>query len=444
MAKCSRPQLYCKRLPMVEMLDGIMAAHGKLVQYIMLSTVDLIPIKIITCKAKCENLETFGCGSSMDEAIEDAANKFLEKLSHTSEENNDLLVNSINSLSLDSKFNGTSDNYIGILQEYCHANQLDMPKYEYHQDNDIKNKRTLYSVLCSTGLCKYKGIGISKQIAKNYAARLMYNQIKSNYKTTNCTSTSNFTKNKSIDFGQGLSSNEAKNNSININSDHIYHGTNKVKVSTNYIGKLQEICTARGWEFPKYEFHHETDKETNIIYHFVVCSAGSHKFKSVGGTKQIAKNQAAKLVYDQINLDLQKTSILHSDYARDKFNQPSMQNLRNPFEVIHKVKLLCNQLSLSKKECMQKLKRCYSLGSLDIDMSLFEFLTKLAHQEDLSITYERFFNNVNETQVYGVIYIQSTTNYGMTNIGDGKTDAEAKNVSAKNMLAFIKNTISMI
>jgi len=446
MNRFGRPQINHKRTPMADLLDQILDASDKSVEYILISSTGLKQSMVHTCYAKSEDHETYGCGSSVEEAVEDAAKKILDKISHTSVQNDGHLVNSMNSLRLDSKVNEKFNNYIGILHEYCQAHRLDMPKYEYHQDNDIKNKRILYSVICSTGPHKCTGVGISKQIAKNYAARLIYNQINSNYTTTNSTSTSNSIKNKSIDFGQGLSRNEAKNHSKNPTFDQIYHEMNSVKTYTNYIGKLQEICTARGWEFPKYEFHQEKIVETNVIYHSVICSAGSHKSKGVGNTKQVAKNQAAQLVYDQINLDLQKTSILHINCARDKSNHLSMQNLRDvdPCEFIHQVKLLCNQLSLSKKECMQKLRRCNSLGSLDIDMSLFEFLAKLAHQEDLSITYERFSNNVNETQVYGVIYIHSETKYGMTNIGDGKTDAEAKNVIAKNILAFIKHTISMI
>ncbi|KAL5236583.1 hypothetical protein ACI65C_003993 [Semiaphis heraclei] len=445
MNKCGRLQFVNYiRTPMVDLLDRILEGSGKSVFYtIHHSSTGLMQSRIHTCFAKCEDLESYGCDSSAEKAIEDAAKKILEKISYTFVKNDDQLVNSMNSLSLDSKINEKFNNYIGILQEYCQAHRLDMPKYEYHQDNDIKNKKILYSVVCSAGPHKCTGIGISKQIAKTHAARLIYNQINSNYTTT---STSNFIKNKSIDFGQGLSRNEAKNHSTNINFDQIYHGMNNVKTPVNYIGKIQEICTARGWEFPKYEFHEEKVKEINVIHHSVICSLGPHKSKGVGNTKQVAKNQAAQLVFDQINLDPLKASVFHMDCACDKSNHSSNQNLRDvdPCEYIHQVKLLCNQLSFSKKECMQKLMRCYSLGSLGIDMSLFEFLAKLAHQEDLSITYERFSNNDNETQVYGVIYMHSQTIYGITNIGDGKTDAEAKNVIAKNILAFIKHTISMI
>jgi len=448
MNKLGRSQFIRKHSPVVERLNDIMAERGKFVQYNMLSPTGLKPFKTYMYNAKCGDLETYGCGSSVDEAIEDAATKFLDKLSYTSRKNDDHLVNSMNSLRLESQVIVEPNNYIGTLQEYCQAHRLDIPKYEYRQENDIKNKRIMYSVICSTGPYRFTGVGISKQIAKNYAARLTYNQINSDYATTNSTSKSNSRKKKLIDFNQCLSINEANNDAISLALDQIYHGRNKFEIPINYIGQLQEICAARGWKLPTYEFYQEHFNEINMLYYSVICSAGSHKSKGVGSSKQIAKNQAAQFVCNQISLDLQKTSILHSDYARDNSNQSNMTmtNLRNvdPCEYIYQIKLWCNELSSSKKECMQKLKRCHSLGFLDIDMSPFEFLTKLANQENLSVKYERLSNNINGAQVFGVIYLQLPTKHGMTNIGNGKTDAEAQNVIAKNILAFIKYTISKV
>jgi len=439
-----------KHLSAAKRLGAIMAERGKFVQYNMLSTAGLIPRKIYTYNAICEDMKTYGCGSSMDEAIEDAAFKMLDKLSSTPIQDDDYLLNSINSMNplrQESKFNVKSNNYIGTLQEYCQAHGLDIPKYEYHQANNIKNnKRYMHSVICSTGPFESTGLGISKQIAKNHSARLTFDQINSCCTTTNLTSTLNTREEKPIDFGQGLSRNYSKNDGVNIVLDQIYHGRRGIKISTNYIGTLQEKCLANGWELPKYEFHLEQSNEINKLFYSVICTAGSHKSRGIGNSKKIAKNQAAKFVCDQMNMDQQKTSIHPSNFGNDKAKKSNMRHLENfnPFESINLLKLFCDQLSSSNKECVQKLKRCYSLDCLGIDISPFEFLTKLAHQEDIYVTYLRCSDNVNRAKVYGVVIIQVATKNVIMHTGIGKTDSEAQNLIAKKILDFIKHNIKKL
>ncbi|XP_003245358.1 interferon-inducible double-stranded RNA-dependent protein kinase activator A [Acyrthosiphon pisum] len=441
-------QLVRKHSPAVQRLDDIMTTRGKLVQYAMISTAGLMPSRIYTYNAKCEGMVTYGCGSSMEEAIEDAAAKFLEKFEFALVQGDDHLLNSMNSLKIKSNHNVSYNNHIGMLQEYCQARGLDLPKYEYHQDNDIKNKRYMYSVICSIGKCKCTGVGISKQIAKNHAARLMYIQIDSNNATINEHSTSNTRKKKPIDFGLGLSKNEAKNNTVNIALDQIYHGKNKTKMSANYIGTLQEKCAARGWELPKYEYHQENDNEIHKLFYSVICSAGPYKSTGVGNSKQLAKNQAAQIVCDQINLDQQNnTSVLHSNYAHDKadqFSQSNVMKLKNDDQCdrVYYMKIWYKQMSSSNKECVQKLKKCTSWE--EINMTPIEFLTKLANEEDFNATYEQLFENVIGNTVFGAIHIYVARKYVMTFIDEGITDAEAQNSVAKKTLNYIKHTTLMI
>jgi len=446
MDKSGEDQLVRKHPSAVQRLDDMMVARGKLVQYSMISTAGLMPSRIYTYNVKCEGMVTYGCGPSKEEAIEDAAAKFLKKFEFAPVQADDHLLNSMNSLKIDSKPNVKHNNHIGILQEYCQARGLDLPKYEYRQDNDIKNKRYMYSVICSIGQCKFTGVGISKQIAKNHAARLTYNQIILNNPTINQNTTSNTRKKKPIDFGQGLSKNEANNDDVNIALDQIYHGRNKTKMSANYIGTLQEKCAARGWELPKYEYHQENNNEIHKLFYSVICLAGPYKSTGVGNSKQLAKNQAAQIVCDQIILDQQNnTSLLHSNYTRDKIDKykPNVMKLKNveQCDCVYPMKLWYEQISSSNKECMQKLKRCISWE--EINMTPFQFLKKLANEEDFSITYERLFD-VDGKPVFGAIHIYVARNYVRTFIDEGITDAEVQNSVAEKTLYFIKHIKLMV
>ncbi|KAL4100798.1 hypothetical protein QTP88_020827 [Uroleucon formosanum] len=438
MDKRDGDQFVRRHSPAVERLHNLMAARGLLVQYTMLSTEGLMPSRIFTYNAKCGNMVTYGCGPSTEEAVEDAAAKFLEKLEFTPVQVDDHLLNSMSSLDIESKVNMKYNNCIGILQEYCQARGLDLPKYEYHKNTDIKNKSLMFSVICSIGQFKSTGVGTSKQIAKNLAARLTYNQIISSNAITNQNLTSNSRKKKPIDFGQSSSKNEAKNDAAKIALDH---GKNKTKLSFNYIGTLQEKCVARGWELPKYEYYQENIDEIHKLFYSVICSVGPHKSTGVGSSKQVAKNQAAQFVYDQINLDQEKTSVLHSNYAHDKVDECKSNVMKqkniDPCDWIYPMKLWYRQLSSSKKECMQKLKGCISWEN--INMTPFEFLTKLANEEDFNATYEQLSNNDNEKPVYGAIRLYVATKFIVMFIGEGITDAEAQNSVAKNTLTFIKH-----
>lgn len=441
MDKRDGDQFVSRHSPAVERLHNLMTARGLLVQYTMLSMGGLMPSRIYTYNAKCGNMVTYGCGPSTEEAIENAAAKFLEKLELTPLKVDDYLLNAMSSLGIESEVNVKYKNCIGILQEYCQARGLDLPKYEYHKNTDIKNKSLMYSVICSIGQFKSTGVGISKQSAKNHAARLTYNQIISSNAITDQNLTSNTRKEKPIDFGQISSKNEAKNEAAEIALDQIYHGRNNTKLSVNYIGTLQEKCVARGWEFPKYEYYQENIDEIHKLFYSVICSVGPHKSTGVGSSKQLAKNQAAQFVCDQINLDQEITSVLHSNYACDKVDECKSNVMKrkniDPCDWIYPMKQWYKQLSSSEKECMQKLRGCISWE--DINMTPFEFLTKLANEEDFNATYEQLSDNDNEKLVYGAIRIYVATKYIVMFIGEGITDAEAQNSVAQNTLTFIKH-----
>lgn len=65
-------------------LLGIMTDHIKAVEYKMLSVVDQFPNNIYTLNTICGQNVTYGCGSSVYEAQNDATKKFLDYLESTS------------------------------------------------------------------------------------------------------------------------------------------------------------------------------------------------------------------------------------------------------------------------------------------------------------------------------------------------------------------------
>ncbi|KAF0761309.1 interferon-inducible double-stranded RNA-dependent protein kinase activator A [Aphis craccivora] len=64
----------------------------------------------------------------------------------------------------------------------------------------------------------------------------------------------------------------------------------------NYVGSLQELCQARAWDFPKYEYSQGIKglSKNQKHYYTVKCTAGPYTSEGVGKTKKMAKKQAAK------------------------------------------------------------------------------------------------------------------------------------------------------
>ncbi|KAF0752268.1 interferon-inducible double-stranded RNA-dependent protein kinase activator A [Aphis craccivora] len=100
----------------------------------------------------------------------------------------------------------------------------------------------------------------------------------------------------------------------------------------------------------------------------------NYKSKGVGKTKNIVKKQAAKLLID---------NIIHEIVDKSNFNTTTPKNIE-VYDVL-KLWICSNQLLHLKKKVYVKTKKCDSLNELN--MSVFEFLTRLANEEVLSITY---------------------------------------------------------
>lgn len=170
----------------VSRLDNIMAEQGKTVKYNMIPVVFLFPYKMYTYNAQCGEIITYGYGSSRFEAINDAANKFLEKLASISKIDDHLGTN-LPCLKSNEEKNDTANNEQGIFTNYisklqdeiCVARGWSLPKYEYFQgiEGEYNNQERLFTVKCSVGPYESKGVGKTKKIAKKQAAQLLIEQI---------------------------------------------------------------------------------------------------------------------------------------------------------------------------------------------------------------------------------------------------------------------------
>ncbi|XP_027839889.2 interferon-inducible double-stranded RNA-dependent protein kinase activator A homolog [Aphis gossypii] len=309
----------------VYQLDNTMGKQGKTVKYNMLPVVFLYPYKMYTCNAKCGEIITYGYGSSSFKAIDDAANKFLEKLASVSE----------------------MDDHLGANPPCLKINV---------EENDTASDE------------------------------------------------------------QGM--------------------------FTNYIGKLQdEICVARGWSLPKYEYFQSIEGENNnkVRLFTVKCSAGPYESKGVGKTKKIAKKQAAQLLIEQNNLNqyTSRSNVTHKIVDKSKFNTITPKNIE-VCDVLKFVDIISfNKLLSSKEECMQKLKKCNSLDELN--MSAFEFLEKLAEQELLKITYKPRQKDCCGVEMTLEIVKDKPI---MVCLNTGKTHKEAKNAAAKTALKYFKHFLN--
>ncbi|KAF0756216.1 interferon-inducible double-stranded RNA-dependent protein kinase activator A [Aphis craccivora] len=440
MAEPNGLQLISKYSSAVSRLHDIMAKKGKSVQYNLVSVVDLLPNKMYMYNAKCGGIITYGYGPSSNEAKNDAANKFLDKLASIVEID-DYLPNSTNPTYLESNMEFVqSINYIGTLQELCRAYSWSFPKYEY-QGIEGKYNNEEHTIICSAGPYESEGVGKTKKIAKNHAAYLTLTQINMNQRKTN----KNYTSNDSIEKMNemeneelGLSISVVKNDTVNKalhQNNHI--NDNESKMFTNYVGILQDKCIAHGWELPKYEFH----KENNNDLYSVICSLGLHKSMGKGHVKKIAKQQAAQLLIEQIDLNQETSSmsrknITHEIVDKGKFNMitPTIN-----IEVCDDFKFMnlgFNQLLSSEKKWVQKLKECNSLDELN--MSGFEFLTKLANEKFLSIICIQYPEDCGEIEL-SLKITTPTVKPVLICSGIGKTYEDAKNAAAKSALKYIKH-----
>lgn len=415
--------------PIVDLVEDMMVARGKIVEYKLISTAGHPYNRQYTFNAKSGKTVVHGSGSSRIEAKNDAAKKLVLQLSREIRNETMTCTATVDRLLGSDIPVGTVDekskNYISTLQEVCLARRWTLPMYEFFQEKSNDNRNPIHCVKCSVGAYKSMGTGNTKRIAKNKAAFIIYDQIVSSQQIDTFNE-------KTKDFRHGLSKNEAKSDMFKV--------TNKLKIlritddnifernSKDFISLLQELCMARDWMLPNYEFFQENVNKDHTLLHSVICSAGPYKSKGEGNTKRIAKHRAAQLTYNKINFQCGPPNQFTSN---DNIN---LSKNFDKIDVINFVRLCSSQLKLSKNKYVKILKKC---NVDEIKTNAFEFLTKLSKEEGFD-NISRLVN-INSTDVS--IWMQVSTIPFLVCLGTGKTMEEAQNVAAHSALIYIKKSL---
>lgn len=428
----------------------------KTIEYRPVPMVGQSPNEINMINAKNAEITAFEHSSSINDQT---VTMFWDKLNRTN--CNKTMTSTNPGVRLLSTINeAESKNYIGTLQELCIIFGWGLPKYEYIQENVNESQKSWYLVICSAGPYKTKGKATTKRVAKRQAARLACEQINFSELKTSQLYKLNTKTAEIVDFGHGLSRNEAKNNgAINVmdglsgnksedsllilneafHSESQNSNINEAELK-NYIGSLQELCVTRGWELPIYEYVPKNAIEFQKYCYSVVCYAGPYITTGEGNTKRMAKKQAARFAYEQINLSPQKSST-PCKYFKHETPKCTSNNMNKPIkygycDALKFMKLCSNQLSSSKKECVTFLKN-HNFEN-EMNMNAYEFLLKLSKEEDFSNT----FVQIHKDSVNVSIWVRVDILPLMVGLGIGKTEAEAKNVAAYSALIYIKSILT--
>ncbi|XP_050529240.1 LOW QUALITY PROTEIN: interferon-inducible double-stranded RNA-dependent protein kinase activator A homolog B-like [Daktulosphaira vitifoliae] len=224
----------------------------------------------------------------------------------------------------------------------------------------------------------------------------------------------------------------------------------ETKSDINPIGVLQELCMARRWQLPEYDFPSDDSGEPHNRWYRVTCSILKYKTQGEGKTKQGAKRQAARLMYDQVRLMYdQVKNLSQEEIAALCYNEPPQSTNGSPqsseaddhkkkpaqfisTDALKQVETFFNQLKKSEKSHLSSLNNLESLN--DLNTGAVELLDKIGEEEGFHASYVMLSK---KTDKVGIM-VQVSINPVMVYVGSGRSIKEAQEAAAFAALVYFK------
>lgn len=217
----------------------------------------------------------------------------------------------------------------------------------------------------------------------------------------------------------------------------------KSSVEFNPVGSLQELCMAFHYPLPLYTFYDENLKNYNEKF-TVACSILTYKSTGTGLTKQAAKNQAAFLMYKQLEKCSKENfhnfcdneNEFKDEIRTEHWLQPHKFSCGNMFLCLESVTLLKIFFdSIGASKTPKKLHLKYIKKNTNkFKLTAIDILKTILDIEDNTFKYFTISQNSDEVEVV----IQLNTSPVIVISGSGKNDSDALESAARSVLTYFK------
>ncbi|VVC27238.1 Double-stranded RNA-binding domain [Cinara cedri] len=210
------------------------------------------------------------------------------------------------------------------------------------------------------------------------------------------------------------------------------------KSEINPIGQLQEVCMIYHWKLPSYEYTTQgnTGFEANCLLYM-------YKTSSVQKSKQLAKREAARLMYDKIkefseneinclSLNIYPTPSSIMFQMNISANKNNNSDLLNTSENMKNVEKFLNNLKMSKNPSLNKLK---DLNFTKYPGSAVEILDQIGEEEGFTTSYVLLSKPAFSQ---AEILVQVSITPLIIHLGTGSTLIEAQEAAANVALIYMK------